>query len=278
MTERNSQEESGSDKNGTQKKQGHFDLKLISTIIMVSSIIFGILIYRGVKKVIKKPPKYSSAATQLLHQRKGMNSGQRAQHYQQHIGAIAAAARREKVRLHAKPLRDRVVNHFPNRHLSVAINPARLTLSRLDKGVKSNVQEVSNVTAVDKKYIDQFDRDDIFDQKLGKIFVKKDEADKFKNISHLERVSFNQRTRQLGIITGKLILKFSTAESFEQRAKYYPKKSVEQRIFPATALVIVDILGGPSLNDLLAIKEDLTSHPELKRVRVEVLEHGKDPH
>lgn len=259
-----------------EKKQRRFDLKLISIIIIGSSIIFGILIYRRVKTIIKNPPNYGQTNTSILHKRKGMNAREREQHYQKHKDAIAVAARREGVKLHGKPLvPPRPINHFPNRKLPVVIDSSRLTLLPLSRGVKSRFQEVQNLVAIDKKYSEQFDAADIFDSKMGKIFVPKNKVIKGQEQS---RVSYNQRTKQLGVITGKMILKFSSPSSFDQRQKFYPSGAIEQSAFPSTQLVIVNLTTDPSFNDLLELEQKLSQHAEIKRVKVDILEHGNEPH
>ncbi len=278
MSDNTDQESEGANKakGSEEKKQRRFDLKIIFIIIIISlSCVFGILIFRNVKKVIQNPPHYEMKEnnSKILEKRKGMNAEQRREHFAKHRGAIAKAAREERLELKGRPLIPRPTKKFPSRELPVVINLDSLKLVPIEKekGLRTSHQEVSNIVAINKSYADQFDPADIYDEKLGRIFVDRDKA---QNIE-ADKVSYNLRTKQLGVITGKLFLKFSSRESFENRQQIYPRDFQEQRVFEATNLVILSTEKEFSLNDLLVLERELSKVAELKRVRVEVLEQGK---
>ncbi len=260
---------------GTNEKvQRRFDLRLIFILILGLSILFGILIFRNVKGLIKNPPQYQmdDDPKGTLRLRKGMNKLQRQEHFAQHSAQINKAARREKLALKGQPLHSRPVDKFPSRALPLFIDPSSLELIPLEASAKAQVQEVANLVALKKDYKENFDASDIVQEKMGRIFVARDKA---QGLEGQERVSYNLRTKQLGVITGKLFLKFSSAEAFRQREQIYPKGTREQRIFKATELVILETTRDFSLNELLALERDLSELPQLKRVRAEVIEHGK---
>lgn len=257
----------------SESKQRRFDLKLIFVIIIGLSCVFAILIFRNVKKVIQNPPEYKMDRKEqgTLKRRKGMSAQERAEHFEKHKNKIAQAARQEKLAPKGRLLIAKPQNKFPSREIPVYINPQNLELIPLKKGLRSRVQEVSNIIAVNKSFVEQFDSSDILDEKMGRIFVRKEKAQELEG----ERVSYNLRTKQLGVITGKLFLKFSSAENFEKRREIYPESLREQRVFEATQLAILESNGQYSLNELLSLEFSLSQRPELQRVRVEILEHGK---
>ncbi len=264
MSDDNSQDRDDQS-NESDKKQRKFDLKLIVIIVLGLSITFGILIFRQVRKVIQNPPEYVKDQVLTLKQKKGMNREEIRKHFEAHKDQIHQAAKKERLALQGRPIRD--ISHF--------IDVKKLKLAPLEVGQISQVREVTNLVALRSEYKDQFEASDILDEKLGRVFVKKDKAHAFKS----ESVSFNERTRQLGVITGRILMRFKTIEDFEKRLEIYPSGSQEQRVFESTLYSIVEFKEDqtPSFSELLELEKELSVRPELKRVKVEILENGKVP-
>ena len=257
-----------------------FDLKVIAVIIVGCSIIFGILIFRNVKQVIKNPPEYNQIDPSL-RKRKSLTKDQLRDHYRARKNKIDRAARKEKLSLNAKPLNSNIPRSFSQRSGSQRsiphfIEKDKLALKSLDAKLLTKFQEVENVVAIDKKYKDQFDEDDILDEKMGRIFVTKKSTQSIDGISQ-ERVSYNNRTKQLGVITGKLLLSFNSPQAFADRKNIYPTQAREQRVFPATYFVILDLVSDYTFEELLNLEAQYSALDAIKRARIEILERGKSP-
>ena len=272
MTEQNNQDNENSNENSKEnykeeKRKRKFDLRLIIIIIIGLSIVFGILIFRKVKQAIQNPPVYSESGAAPALKQRGLNREQRQKHFEKRREQVNQAAKREKLALKGRPLRPRQQRDIPH-----FIDEGQVKLSKLPDGVNSRYREVENIVSMSSSFKDQFDEADIIDEKMNRIFVERDRASGME----FDKVSFNQRTKQLGVITGKLLLRFVDRDGFEKRSDLYPKDAEEERVFEATHLAIIAV-GDRSLSELLEIEKSLSQRQQLKHVKIEILENGKVP-
>jgi len=264
-----------------QDSRRRFDLKVIAVIIVGCSLIFGILIFRNVKQVIKNPPEYNQTNDPSLIKKRSLSKDQLRDHYKARKNKVDSAARKEKLSLKGRPLDRKIPRSFSPRsgsHRAIPhfIEKEKLELKPLNPKLLTNFQEVENVVAIDKKYKDQFDEDDILDEKMGRIFVTKKSVQSIDDFSS-ERVSYNNRTKQLGVITGKLLLSFKSKQAFDNRKSIYPAQAIEQRVFSSTYFVIIDLVAHYTFDELLNLEEKFSALDTIKRARIEILERGKNP-
>ncbi len=286
MSDEFDQDKKSEDKKSVKEQESsrRFDLKVIAVIIVGCSLIFGILIFRNVKQVIKNPPEYNQINDPSLIKKikkKSLTKDQLRDHYKARKNKIDRAARKEKLSLKGRPLDRKIPRSFSERsgsHRSLPhfIEKEKLELKPLNPKLLTNFQEVENVVAIDQKYKDQFDEDDILDEKMGRIFVTKKSALSIDSIS-LERVSYNNRTKQLGVITGKLLLSFNSSQDFINRKNIYPAQAIEQRVFSSTYFVIIDLVAPYTFEELLNLEAKFSALDSIKRARIEILERGKNP-
>ena len=190
---------------------------------------------------------------------------------------LARAARQKRIELQGRPLQrgfKKVVPRF--------IETDNLKLLPLDNGAKSSVREVENIVAISDAFKDQLDEDDIIDEKMGRVFIPRDKAQDVVSSNLEERVSYNERTKQLGIITGKLLIRFEDEKTFKEREEFYRENlgsefANEAAAYPATNMAIIHLKESHSWQSLLNLEKNLSKQQGIKRVKAEIIELGKGP-
>jgi len=259
-----------------------FHKKRLPWFIFILTTILGSFLYWKIydflneekAKVIKENKKDT-----FLDNSNGLTPAQRKKHFLQHQDKIQNAARREKLGLTGRMLRPAVRPDLrQERRLPTAIDEKRLKFLpvKSQDGARQPYKEVENVKAVKLEYRDQFDEDEILDEKLNRIFVliKENDHNEYKGEMETKgtRVAYNTRTKQLGVITGKMVLRFKSKEAFALRQKFYPDNAQEDSVFNAIHLVVIDFKSNLSLVELLNLELKLNQHEEIKRAKVEIIE------
>lgn len=267
------------------RKQMGFSLSLplkkklvILSFLLIIILVLGFIFSKQIKKFISNPPKYESTAE--------MSKEEILEHYEEHKEKIEnnekeerlkALRRKNNPKLKGRALKDR--HPFVKNSRAHFIGTDNLKLIDLPSGFKSRIQEVGNLIAIDSKLSDEINPEDIIDERLGKVFVPKEVANDYVSKSLQNRVSYNLRTKRLGIITGKLLINFNSDQAFKDRREAYQSLgndfANEVASFEVTKFAIINLKGSQSLAELLSLEKSLGQRPGIKRVRTEIIEIGK---
>lgn len=140
----------------------------------------------------------------------------------------------------------------------------------LVKGV--SYVDLENVIAVNPRERDRFEKEDIITEKNNHLFVFV-EGNAIPEGSL--RVVHNIRTKKLGLLTGTLLLKFSSIEDFEERVQFIRENFKEKRTFPAIKLSLIESLTPLTLSDLQKEKSYWQGVQGLKSVEIEIIEDDR---
>lgn len=265
----------------SEKENRKFHLKIIMVVIVGCSILFGIIFFRRVKSFIRNEEN----AQEVFEKSFPVKDKS-----EEKTKTFKGPSQNTKIKLD-KSLESikKELDHRPpqNRHpVTARIARKDVVLIPLENNMKRDLsgknkrrqREVENIVAVSDKFESQFQKNEIYAKNLGRVFVKKDAANGLES----ERVAYNTRTGALGVITGKLIIKFQDVESFEKREallKSYLEQSVEEEsAFEASytgIFILGDLRGDLSMNELERLCQDLLIHSEtIKSCKIELLDHA----
>lgn len=265
----------------SEKESRKFHLKIIAIIVVGSSVIFGIIFFRRVKIFIRNEKNAKEVFQKNFLDKKGINSPlhkdevKKVQVDKSKEGPIAAI----KKELDHRPLQNRHPVTPRIQRKDVILVPLETPLKRALSGKKKRRQrEVENIVAVSSKYANQFQKDEIYASNLGRVFVKKDAANGLES----ERVAYNTRTGALGVITGKLVVKFRDEQSFGRRGsllKEYLQEDYSSRFEEESAFEVnytgIFTFGDLSMSELERLCQVLEKQGStIKSCKIEVLDHA----
>lgn len=133
--------------------------------------------------------------------------------------------------------------------------------------------EIDNIKAFPSDMKDRFSDDEIVGEKNDRVyaFVKNGE-----DLEEASGVTYNTRTKRLGLITGTLKVRFMDRESFSERAQFIREPFYEKRSFVGINLSLLEASGDSQdtvgLEKLASEQSYWQSLEGVKSVEIEVLE------
>lgn len=264
----------------SEKERRKYHFKVSAIIVVGCSLIFGIFFFKRVKIFVGHEKNTKEISHKNLSRGKSVRASQKGftlkNKEKRPKENNLTALRRE---LDHRPLQNRqpVTAHFSRK--DVVLVPLNNDGKRKLSGKKKHRQrEVENIVAVSEKYANQFQKDEVYASHLGRVFVKKDAANGLES----ERVAYNTRTGALGVITGKLVVKFQDEQSFDKREtllKNYLASDQSPHFDEESAFEVnytgIFTFGDLGMSELERLCQVLQNHQStIKSCKIELLDHA----